>query len=169
MRTRDKGRDERERVSCDDDKGERQRREGDWDFERVRKKSGLSCNSVMVMRERGKEESEDWGRSREWLREGFRVRKRLRVIFERGLKKGGTMPYRGKKRVERRCFRAETRQPFEPVTVHKTRRSDHGPDGSMLFLHGTVPYLKQTLKLNSSRVSQSDCTVQSGFNNLALK
>ena len=42
---------------------------------------------------------------------------RLRVIFERGLKKkGGTMPYRGeKKRLEQRRLRAETRQPSELV------------------------------------------------------
>ena len=94
------------------------------------------------------------------------MRKRLRVIFERGLKKGGTMPYRGKKRVERRRFRAETRQPFEPVTVHRTERSDRGLDGSMLFLHGTVLHLKWTMKVNGSRISRSDHTVRSGFNNL---
>ena len=61
-------------------------------------------------------------------------------------------PYRGKKkRLERRRLWAETRQPSEPcesVVVHRTERSDRGPDGSMLFLHGTVPYLKRTVKLN---------------------
>ena len=127
-------------LSCNDDEGERQKRESDWDFERVRKRSGLSYDSVMATRERGIDErvrvlrkksglscdsatatrergrdervietweSEDWewflreAETREvemrvWLREGFRVRKRLRVIFERGLKKkGGMTPYRG--------------------------------------------------------------------------
>ena len=38
----------------------------------------------------------------------------------------------------------------------------------MLFSHGTVPYLKRTVNLNSSRVSQLDRTVQSGFNNLGF-
>ena len=57
-------------------------------------------------------------------------------------------------------------KPFEPAMVHRTGRSDRGPDGSMLFSHGMVPYLKRTVKLNSSRVSQSDRTVRSGFNNL---
>ena len=33
------------------------------------------------------------------MRESFKVRKRLRVIFERGLKKkGGTTPYKGGKK-----------------------------------------------------------------------
>ena len=81
-----------------------------------------------------------------------------------------TMPYRGeKKRLERRCLRLETRQPFEPcepVTVHRTGQSDRGLDGSMLFSHGMVPYLKRTVKPNGSRVSRLDRTVRSGFNNL---
>ena len=89
---------------------------------------------------------------------------RLRVIFERGLKKkDGTTPYRGKKK------KAETREPSEPcepVTVHRPGRSDRGPNGSMLFSHGTVPYLKWTVNLNGSRVFRSDRTVRSGFNNL---
>ena len=71
--------------------------------------------------------------------------------------------------MERRRLRVETRQPFEPcesVTVHRIRWSDRGPDRSMLFSHGTVPYLKRTVKLNGSRVSQSDRMVRSGFNNL---
>ena len=74
-----------------------------------------------------------------------------------------------KKRLEQRRFKAEIMQPFkpfEPAMVHRTGRSDRGPDGSMLFSHGMVPYLKRTVKLNSSRVSQSDRTVRSGFNNL---
>ena len=77
--------------------------------------------------------------------------------------------YRGKKKKEagRRRLRAGTRKPSEPVTVHRTGRSDCGPDGSMLFSHGTVPYLKRTVNLNGSRVSRSDRTVWSGFNNLA--
>ena len=88
---------------------------------------------------------------------------RLREIFERGLKKkGGMTPYRGKKRLERRRLRTETRQPSEPcepVMVHRTGRSDCGPNGSMLFSHGTVPYLKRTVKLNSSWVFRSNHTV----------
>ena len=68
--------------------------------------------------------------------------------------------------MEQRCFKAKTRQPFELVTVHRTERSDHGPDGSMLFSHGTVLHLKLSVKVNGSRVSRSDRTVRSGFNNL---
>ena len=71
--------------------------------------------------------------------------------------------------MERRRLRAETRQPFEPcepVMVHRIGWSDRGLDGSMLFSHGMVPYLKQIVKLNGSRVSRSDRTVRSGFNNL---
>ena len=100
------------------------------------------------------------------------MRKRLRVIFERGLKKKVERRcIGGEKRVEQRRFRAETRQPFEScelVTIHRTGRSDRGLDRSMLFLHGMVPYLKWTMKLNGSGVSRSDCTVWSGFNNLGL-
>ena len=54
-------------------------------------------------------------------------------------------PYRGEKEMERRHFKAETRQLFEtcePITIHRTGRSDRGPDGSMLFSHGTVLHLK---------------------------
>ena len=92
---------------------------------------------------------------------------RLRVIFERGLKKkkGGTTSYRGKKK--KKAEIREPSEPCEPVTVHRPGRSDRGPDGSMLFSHGTVPYLKWTVNLNGSRVFRSDRTVRSGFNNLA--
>ena len=102
--------------------------------------------------------------------ERVRVSKCLR--FERGLrkKKGGMTPYRrGKKRVEQRRFKAETMQPFkpcEPATVHRTGQLDCSLDESMLFSHGTIPYLKLTVKLNCSRVSRSDRTIRSGFNNL---
>ena len=113
------------------------------------------------------------------LREGFRM------MPYRGKKKKGwttSFAYRNKDAVSERCriggkkkkeagrrrLRAETRKPSKPVTVHRIGRSDRGPDGSMLFSHGTVPYLKQTVNLNGSRVSRSDCTVRSGFNNLAL-
>ena len=78
---------------------------------------------------------------------------------------------REKKRVDDVVYKAETMQPFkpcEPATVDRTGRSDRGPDGSMLFSHGTVPYLKRTVKLNGSRVFRSDRTVQSGFNNLGF-
>ena len=74
--------------------------------------------------------------------------------------------------MERRRLRAETRQlfePCEPVTVHRIGWSDRGPDRSMLFSHGTIPYLKQTVNLNGSRVFRSDRTVRSGFNNLVPK
>ena len=112
------------------------------------------------------------------LREGFRTtpyrgeKKRLDdvVCLQKQGRRFRTTPYRGKKKKEagRRRLRAETRKPSKPVTVHRIGRSDRGPDGSMLFSHGTVPYLKQTVNLNGSRVSRSDCTVRSGFNNLAL-
>ena len=91
---------------------------------------------------------------------------RLRVIFKRGLKKKKVERRRiggGKKKAEIR----EPSEPCEPVTVHRPGRSDRSPDGSMLFSHGTVPYLKWTVNLNGSRVFRSDRTVRSGFNNLA--
>ena len=65
--------------------------------------------------------------------------------------------------MERCCFRAETRQPFKPcelITVHRTGQSNRGPDGSMRFSHGTIPYLKRTMKLNGSQVSS--WTIRSG-------
>ena len=72
-----------------------------------------------------------------------RVRKRPRVIFERGLNVcSKRRRIGGEKEVERCRFKAETRQPFEPVTVHRTGRSDRGLDKSMLFLLGTVLHLK---------------------------
>ena len=61
---------------------------------------------------------------------------------------------------------SEPSEPSKPVTVHRTGRSDRGPDGSMLFSHVTVPYLKPTVNMNGSRVFRSDRTVRSGFNNL---
>ena len=83
-----------------------------------------------------------------------------------------TTPFRGKKKKKeagRRRLRLKESEPSEPVTVHRTGRSDRGPDGSMLFSHGTVPYLKPTVNLNDSRVLRSDRTVRSGFNNLAYQ
>ena len=71
-----------------------------------------------------------------------------------------------KKEAGRRRLRLKESELSEPVTVHRTGRSDRGPNGSMLFSHGTVPYLKQTVKLNSSRVFRSNHTVWFGFNNL---
>ena len=101
------------------------------------------------------------------IERGFQSKEEAEVIFERGLKKkGGTTPDRGGEGVERRCFKVETRQPFEPVMIHRTRRSGRSPDRPMLFSHRTVPYLKRTVKLNGSRVSQLDRMVRSGFNNL---
>ena len=99
------------------------------------------------------------------IERGFQSKEEAEVIFERGLKK----------KVERRRIgggkkkKAEIREPSElcePVTVHRPGRSDRGPDGSMLFSHGMVPYLNRTVKLNGSRVSQLDRMVRSGFNNL---
>ena len=71
-----------------------------------------------------------------------------------------------KKKVERRRLRLETRQLpelHEPITVHRTERSDRGPNGSMLFSHGTVQHLKRTAEVNGSRVFRSDRTVWSGL------
>ena len=68
--------------------------------------------------------------------------------------------------MERRCLRLETRQLpelHEPITVHRTERSDRGPNGSMLFSHGTVQHLKRTAEVNGSRVFRSDRTVWSGL------
>ena len=82
-----------------------------------------------------------------------------------------TTPFRGKKKKKeagRRRLRLKESEPSEPVTVHRTGWSDRGPDGSMLFSHGTVPYLKPTVNLNGSRVFRSDRMVRSGFNNLAF-
>ena len=79
-----------------------------------------------------------------------------------------TTLYRGeeKKKMEQRRFKAERRQPFEPVMIHRTRRSDRGPSRSIFFSHGMVLHLKWTMKVNGSRVSRSDHMVRSGFNNL---
>ena len=68
----------------------------------------------------------------------------------------------------RRRLRLKESELSEPVTAHRTGRSDRGLDGSMLFSHGTVPYLKQTVNLNGSRVFRSDRTVRFGFNNLGF-
>ena len=73
-----------------------------------------------------------------------------------------------KKEAGRRRLRLKESKPSEPVTAHRTGRSDRGLDGSMLFSHGTVPYLKPTVNLNGSRVFRSNRTVRSGFNNLGM-
>ena len=86
----------------------------------------------------------------------------------------GMTPFRGKKKKKesgRRRLRLKESEPFEPsepVTVHRIGQSDRGLDGSMLFSHGTVPYLKPTVNLNGSRVFRSNRTVRSGFNNLGM-
>ena len=79
-----------------------------------------------------------------------------------------TTLYRGeeKKKMEQRRFKAERRQPFEPVMIHRTIWSDRGPGRSIFFSHGMVLHLKWTMKVNGSRVSRSDHMVQSRFNNL---
>ena len=151
---------EGERLSCDG--ATVRRRDWDlrvWGFERGRDEWGLRV-------------IENW----EMRNEGFR-RVILREAEQRRI--GGkkkcwscfrTTPFREKKKKEsgRRRLRLKESEPSEPVTVHRTRRSDRGPDGSMLFSHGTVPYLKPTVNLNGSQVFRSDRTVRSRFNNLAL-
>ena len=71
-----------------------------------------------------------------------------------------------KKEAGRRRLRLKESELSEPVTVHRTGRSDRGLDGFMLFSHGTVPYLKQTVNLNGSRVFRSD---HLGFSYINLK
>ena len=110
----------------------------------------------------------DWERVSERRRIGGK-KKRLDdvVCLQKQGRRFRTTPYRGKKKeAGRRRLRAETRKLSELVTVHRIGWSDRGPDGSMLFSHGTVPYLKRTVNLNGSGVSRSDRTVRSGFNNL---
>ena len=41
----------------------------------------------------------------------------------------------------------------EPLMVHRIRQSDRSSYGSLLFLHGTVLDVKQTVKMNGSRFS----------------
>ena len=79
--------------------------------------------------------------------------------------------YRGeeKKKMEQRRFKAERRQPFEPVMIHRTIRSDRGPGRSIFFSHGMVLHLKWTVEVDGLRVSWSDRTVQFGFKNLAVR
>ena len=81
-----------------------------------------------------------------------------------------TTPFREKKkkRIWTTSFKAERVKTVRTGHGSQNRRSDHDPDGSMLFSHGTVPYHKPTVNLNGSRVFRSDRTVRSGFNNLAL-
>ena len=50
--------------------------------------------------------------------------------------------------------------------VHRTVRLDRSSDGSILFLHGMVLYLKRTVEVNGSRISRLDRTVRFGFKNL---
>ena len=52
------------------------------------------------------------------------------------------------------------------VTVLRTVRFDRSSYRSLLFSHGAVLEAKRTTKMSSSRFSQSDHTVQSGFQNL---
>ena len=149
-------------LRCDGDEGEKQRRESD---EETREGERLSCDSATATRERGRDERsrDEWGLR--VIEKGFQSEAKS-DFWERVLER---CRIRGKKRLEWRRLRAETRkpsEPSEPIMVHRTRRSDRGPDSSMLFLHGMVPYLNRTVKLNGSRVSWSDRTVRSEFNNL---
>ena len=63
----------------------------------------------------------------------------------------------------------ETVRTQKSVMVHRTGWLDRGLCESLLFLHGTVLHPKQTVKLNGSRLSQSDHTVRFGFQNLEAK
>ena len=155
-------------MSCDSDEWERQK----WAWEKGKDERESEAIWVELRRRRGREAEtrewlREWGRSKEWLRVIQISESEARVSFEGwGLNLFNmlqTTLYRGKKKVEWRRLRLETRQPpepCEPVTIH---RSDRGLDGSMLFSHGTVLHLKQTAKVNGSRVSRSDRTVRSGF------
>ena len=127
----------RQRLSCDGNEGERQR----WAWERGRKwlrewaviwaelRSGLSCDG-------------DEGERRRWESDWESEAEAESDFWEKAKCMLQTTPYRGEKEVERCHFKAETRQPFEPVTVHRTGQSDRGLDKSMLFLLGTVLHLK---------------------------
>ena len=156
---------ERQRVSCDLGWAATTTRERGRDervIERVRKRSRLSYDLGW----RGREaKTREWLRLREWG-EGFRQSDLNWFLFQTVCSKRRHIGGKKKKELERCCFKAKTRQPFDPVTVHRTGQLDRGPDGSILFSHGTVLHLKWTLKVNGSRVSRSDCTVWSRFNNL---
>ena len=69
-------------------------------------------------------------------------------------------------------LRLETKGPCEssePVTVHRTNRSNRGLYGSLFFFfHGTVLHVKQTVKMAGLRFFRLDRTVLSGFQNHAL-
>ena len=108
------------------------------------------------------------------MRKGFRrviLRKGRTTLYRRGKKYAGAILERrrlGKKKkaAGQRRLRAERVRTVRTDHGSQTGRSNRGPNGSMLFSHGTVPYLKQTVNLNGSRVFQSDHTVWSEFNNL---
>ena len=155
---------ERQRVSCDLGWAATVTRERGRDervIERVRKRSRLSYDLGW----RGREaKTREWLRLREWG-EGFKQSDLNLFLFQTVCSKRRRIGKK-KKELERCRFKAETRQPFELVTVYRTGRSDRGSDRSILFSHGTVLHLKWTLKVNGSRVSQSDCTVRFKFNNL---
>ena len=68
-----------------------------------------------------------------------------------------------------KCWKKkELWEPLEPFTVLRTVRSNCGLHESLLFSSRTVLDAKRTTKMNSSRFSWSDRTVQSGFQNLGL-
>ena len=132
---------------------------------------------LTAARERGKDErrneSEREAELREWLREwgeGFYFRLRewsnsnckvKRRCIKKKKKKGEFSP-------DRCRLSLETNEPCELpklVTVHRTRQSDRSPYESLLFLHGTVLDVKQTVEMAGSRFSQLDCTIRSEFQN----
>ena len=162
----------RQRVSCDGDEGERQK----WAWERGRDEReselrfGLSCDGDEDLGW-GKDES-DWESEEEAESDSESQISESEVMVS--FKGWGlnlfnmlqTTLYRGKKKVEWRRLRLETRQPLEPcepVTIHRIGWSDRSPNGSMLFSHGTVLHLKWTVDVNGSRVSWSNSTVRFGF------
>ena len=91
----------------------------------------------------------------------FQLQSQTTLYFKKKKKKGELSP-------DRCRLSLETNEPCELpklVTVHRTRRSDRSPYESLLFLHGTVLDVKQTVEMAGSRFSQLDCTIRSEFQN----
>ena len=63
-----------------------------------------------------------------------------------------------------------SREPWEAVWSWFLKLwLDHNSNGSLLFWHRPVLKIKRTAKMSGSRLSRSDRTVRSGFQNLAPK
>ena len=120
---------------------------------------------VMRVRERQSSES-DWESEARvsifvWESDPIPIAKSNDAVLKKKKKKGELSP-------DRCRLSLETNEPCELpklVTVHRTRRSDRSPYESLLFLHGTVLDVKQTVEMVGSRFSQLDCTVRSEFQN----